>query len=172
MLKLSKTGIDSIAASLLENNENSETAEAAPLNEKMLLCNNIKAWGRANLPFPVRLKPQRWLYLANTFLAAAPRGVAALAPVSDDKTQTTLLIPGRGALSSFPRVTFLRLTHIHHKRGTAGKKGSAEMLVICPVWQDSPPTSWKLGTPTTKINMFFLISNFINWPNWLIVCVS
>ena len=34
-------------------------------------------------------------------------------------------------------------------------KGCAEMLVICPVWQDSPPTSWKVGTPTTKLNMFF-----------------
>ena len=66
----------------------------------MLLCNNIKAWGRANLPFPVRLKPQKWLYLANTFLAPPPRGVVALVSVSDDKIQITILILRRGALST------------------------------------------------------------------------
>ena len=68
--------------------------------KKMLLCNNIHTLGRANLPFSARLKPKRWLYLANTFLAPAPRGVAALVTVSDDNTQITLLILMRGALSS------------------------------------------------------------------------
>ena len=38
--------------------------------------------------------------MANTFLAPAPRGVAALVPVSDDKTQIILLILMRGALST------------------------------------------------------------------------
>ena len=38
--------------------------------------------------------------MANTFLAPVPRGVAALVPVSDDKTQITLLILGQGALST------------------------------------------------------------------------
>ena len=52
------------------------------LSEKMLVCNNIHARGRANLPFSARLKPQRWLYLANTFLAPPPRGVVALVSVS------------------------------------------------------------------------------------------
>ena len=55
--------------------------------------------GRANLPFPARWKPQRWLYLANTFLAPPPRGVVALVSVSDDKTQIILILR-RGALSS------------------------------------------------------------------------
>ena len=67
---------------------------------KMLQRNNIYERGMANLPFPARLEPQKWLYLTNTFLA--PRGVAALVPVSDDKTQITLLILGRGALSNHP----------------------------------------------------------------------
>ena len=70
------------------------------LSEKMLVCNNIHARGRANLPFPAKLKPQKWLYLANTFLALAPREVAALVPVSDDKTQITSMILMRGALST------------------------------------------------------------------------
>ena len=55
--------------------------------------------GRANLPFPARLKPQKWLYLANTFLAPPPRGVVALVSVSDDKIQITTLILRRGVLS-------------------------------------------------------------------------
>ena len=52
------------------------------------------------MPFPVKLKPQKRLYLANTFLAPPPRGVAALVSVSDDKIQITILILRRGALSS------------------------------------------------------------------------
>ena len=71
----------------------------AHLSEELLQCNNISACGRANLPFPARLKPQKWLYLANTFLAPCSRGVAALVLVLDDKIQMTLLILGRGALS-------------------------------------------------------------------------
>ena len=70
-------------------------------SEKMLLCNNIFARGRANLPFPARLKPQKWLYLAKTFLTPAPRGVAAHVQGSDDKTKITLLILGRRHLSIF-----------------------------------------------------------------------
>ena len=141
-----------------------------PWMKKMLLCNNTKAWGRDNLPFPVRLKPQKWLYLANTFLAPAPRGVATLAPVSDDKTQTTLLIPGRGALSSFPRVTFLRLTHIHQKgepsKGMCRNVGNLSRLA-------GFPSHLLKGWDTNyKIRYVFSISNDINWPNWLIVCVS
>ena len=69
------------------------------LSEKMLQWCNVYIRGRANLPFPVRLKPQKWLYLANTFLAPPPRGVAALVSVSDDKIQITILILRRGALS-------------------------------------------------------------------------
>ena len=52
-----------------------------------LQCNNIYARGRANLLFPARSKPQKWVYLANTFLAPGPRGVAALVPVSEDKSK-------------------------------------------------------------------------------------
>ena len=69
--------------------------------KKVLQCNNIYAWGRADLSFPAILKPQKGLYLANTFLAPPPRGVAALVSVSDDKIQTTILILRRGALSKF-----------------------------------------------------------------------
>ena len=69
------------------------------LSEKLLQWNNIHIRRRAYLPYPARLKPQKWLYLANTFLAPPPRGVAALVSVSDDKIQTTLLILRRGALS-------------------------------------------------------------------------
>ena len=43
---------------------------------------------------------QKSLYLANTFLGPAPRGVAALVSVSDDKIQITILILRRGALST------------------------------------------------------------------------
>ena len=50
--------------------------------------------------FPARLKPQKWLYLANTFLIPLPRGVVALVSVSDDKIQITILILRRGALST------------------------------------------------------------------------
>ena len=63
-------------------------------SEKMLLCNNIFARGRANLPFPARLKPQKWVCLANTFLAPCPWRVAALVPVADNKIQITILILG------------------------------------------------------------------------------
>ena len=88
-----------------------------------LQCNNIYARGRANLLFPARLKPQKWVYLTNTFLAPVPRGVAALVPVSDDKIQITLLILGRDALSthqffSFCKLLFhifLPLAILHHK---------------------------------------------------------
>ena len=69
------------------------------LSEKMLQWCNVYIRGRANLPFPARLKPQKWLYLANTFLAPPPRGVVALVSVSDDKIQITILILRRGALS-------------------------------------------------------------------------
>ena len=69
------------------------------LSEKMLQWCNVYIRGRANLVFPARLKPQKWLYLANTFLAPPPRGVAALVSVSDDKIQITILILRRGALS-------------------------------------------------------------------------
>ena len=71
------------------------------LSEKMLQWSNVYIRGRANLVFPARLKPQKWLYLANTFLAPPPRGVAALVSVSDDKIQITILILRRGALSTF-----------------------------------------------------------------------
>ena len=66
-----------------------------------LFCPMIRriVQGRANLPFPARWKPQRWLYLANTFLAPPPRGVVALVSVSDDKIQITILILRRGAVS-------------------------------------------------------------------------
>ena len=70
------------------------------LSEKMLQWSNVYIRGRANLVFPVRLKPQKWLYLANTFLAPPPRGVAALVSVSDVKIQITILILRRGALST------------------------------------------------------------------------
>ena len=40
---------------------------------------------------------QKSLYLANTFLGPAPRGVAALVSVSDDKIQITILILRPGA---------------------------------------------------------------------------
>ena len=69
------------------------------LSQKLLQWSNIHIRWRANLPFPARLKPQKWLYLANTFLAPPPRGVAALVSVSDDKIQITILILRRGALS-------------------------------------------------------------------------
>ena len=72
----------------------------AHLSEKMLQCNNIYARRRANLLFPVKLKPQKWVLLANTFLAPGPRGVAALVPISDDKIQIILLTMGLGAFSS------------------------------------------------------------------------
>ena len=72
----------------------------AHLSKEMLQCNNIYARGRVNLLFPVRLNPQKWVYLAITFLAPGPRGVAALVPVSNDKIQITILILGRGALST------------------------------------------------------------------------
>ena len=39
------------------------------------------------------------LYLATTFLAPAPTGVAAVRQVSNDKTQITFLILGQGVLS-------------------------------------------------------------------------
>ena len=77
------------------------------LSEKMLQWSNVYIRGRANLVFPARLKPQKWLYLANTFLAPPPRGVAALVSVSDDKIQITILILRRGALSS--EVCFMKL---------------------------------------------------------------
>ena len=52
------------------------------------------------MPFPVKLEPQKRLYIANTFLAPPPRGVAALVSVSDGKIQITILILRRGALST------------------------------------------------------------------------
>ena len=70
------------------------------LSERLLKWCNIHIRGRANLPFPARLKPQKWLYLAKSFLTPAPRGVAAHVQGSDDKTKITLLILGRGVLSS------------------------------------------------------------------------
>ena len=59
---------------------------------------------------------QKSLYLANTFLGPAPRGVAALVSVSDDKIQITMLIPGRSALSrrgsmSIQNLNFLKVSY-------------------------------------------------------------
>ena len=79
------------------------------LSEKMLQWCNVYIRGRANLPFPARLKPQKWLYLANTFLAPPPRGVVALVSVSDDKIQITILILRRGALSIFFRLLLIAM---------------------------------------------------------------
>ena len=78
-----------------------------------LFCPMIRriVQGRANLPFPARWKPQRWLYLANTFLAPPPRGVVALVSVSDDKIQITILILRRGALSTPWFVVYCCLEH-------------------------------------------------------------
>ena len=45
------------------------------LSEKLLQWSNIHIQGRANLPFPVRLKPQKWLYLANTFILFGQYGI-------------------------------------------------------------------------------------------------
>ena len=92
------------------------------LSEKMLQWSNVYIRGRANLVFPARLKPQKWLYLANTFLAPPPRGIVALVSVSDDKIQITILILRRGALST--------------TRGPRGPKNLS--FGHCPNWEVPP----------------------------------
>ena len=62
------------------------------LSEKMLQWCNVYIRGRANLPFPVRLKPQKWLYLANTFLAPPPRGVVAAVSLFVSSTNSIQIV--------------------------------------------------------------------------------
>ena len=127
------------------------------LSEKMLQWCNVYIRGRANLPFPVRLKPQKWLYLANTFLAPPPRGVVALVSVSDDKIQITMLIPGRSALSrrgsmSIQNLNFLKVSY----PGT-------------PCILSSSSSSTYIIYREVCLTFISLLKNIVNLFKWLIV---
>ena len=100
---------------------------------------------------------QKSLYLANTFLGPAPRGVAALVSVSDDKIQITMLIPGRSALSrrgsmSIQNLNFLKVSY----PGT-------------PCILSSSSSSTYIIYREVCLTFISLLKNIVNLFKWLIV---
>ena len=100
---------------------------------------------------------QKSLYLANTFLGPAPRGVAALVSVSDDKIQITMLIPGWSALSrrgsmSIQNLNFLKVSY----PGT-------------PCILSSSSSSTYIIYREVCLTFISLLKNIVNLFKWLIV---
>ena len=95
------------------------------------------------ITFPARLKPQKWLYLANTFLAPPPRGVVAAVSLFVSSTNSIQIVRRQCCLIHRP-VSYIFLTSCSMRQWTLEESEShpgpcllpvkVDESIISPIW--------------------------------------